>query len=99
MAESHTHGLSTIASNPAPGYALGMDRIPATVFACLTQGQITLMLFPGYGLADGGVPHEVPIDQIPFELRTPNTPLWLEVDEGQRILGVSRRDPDPPPVH
>jgi hypothetical protein len=46
------------------------------------------------GLADGGAPRDVPINDIPFELRMANTPLWVQLDGDMRIIRVWRRDPD-----
>lgn len=69
-----------------------LDRVPAVVFACLIPGEISVILHPGVGLAEGGAPRDVPVDQIPFELRLPNTPLWIQFDEDWNLLRVWRRD-------
>lgn len=69
-----------------------LDRVPAVVFACLIPGEIRVILHPGVGLAEGGAPRDVPVDQIPFELRMPNTPLWIQFDEDWNLLRVWRRD-------
>jgi hypothetical protein len=69
-----------------------LERVPAVVFACLLPGELRIIVHPGVGLADGGAPWDVPVDLIPLELRMPNTPLWLKLDEQMNILQVWRRD-------
>jgi hypothetical protein len=66
--------------------------VPAQVFACLIPGEIRIILFPGVGLADGGAPRDLPMDEVPFELRTPNTPLWVHLDDDMNIVRVWRRE-------
>jgi len=70
-----------------------VERTPARVLACLGGREIRIILFPGFGLADGGIPMDVPLDQIPLELRTPNTLLWLEFDNDRNIREAARREP------
>ncbi len=69
-----------------------LDRVPAEVFACLIPGELRIILCPGVGLANGGAPRDVPVEQIPYALRTPNTQLWIQFDEDWNILRVWRRD-------
>jgi hypothetical protein len=69
-----------------------LERVPAVVFACLLPGELRIIVHPGVGLADGGAPRDVPVDLIPRELRVPNTPLWLKLDEQMNIVQVWRRD-------
>jgi len=69
-----------------------LERVPAVVFACLVPGELRIIVHPKVGLADGGVPWNVPIELIPFELRMPNTPLWLKLDKDMSILQVWRRE-------
>lgn len=69
-----------------------LERIPAVVFACLIPGEFRIMLHPGVGLADGGSPLDVPVDEIPFDLRVPNTPIWVQLDDSFRIMRIWRRD-------
>jgi hypothetical protein len=69
-----------------------LERVPAQVFACLIPGELRIILHPGVGLADGGIPWNVSMSKIPFELRMPNTPLWLELDDDLNILRVWRRE-------
>ena len=73
---------------------LGMprDRVPAVVFGCLLPGELRLVLCPGVGLADGGYHRDVPVHDIPPELRMPNTPLWVEFDWQGNIERVERRE-------
>lgn len=68
-----------------------LRRVPATVFAYLTPGHLRLTLLPGVGLADGGIPHEVPLHDVPFSCRMPNTPLWVTMDRRGVVVGVERR--------
>lgn len=67
-------------------------RTPAKVLACLGSRQIRIILFPGLGLADGGIPIDVPLDQIPFDLRTPNSLLWLEFEQDRNVVAAVRRE-------
>ena len=69
-----------------------LARVPAVVFASLQAGELRLILHPGAGLADGGVPRDVPIAQIPPELRMPNTPLWIHFDDDWNIVRVWGRE-------
>lgn len=64
----------------------GMDErhIPAIVFACLTPGELRLLMCPEHGLADFGIPASA----ISPDLRTPNTRLWLEFDEHGKLVEV-----------
>ena len=67
------------------------EQVPAVVFASLRPGEIRLIIFPRYGLADGGVPYNVPTENIPRELRVPNTELWVQLDDGMNVVRVWRR--------
>jgi hypothetical protein len=71
------------------------NRVPAVVFASLLPGEIRIVFFPGVGLADGGAPRDVPTSTIPPDLRMPNTPLWVQLDEGMNIRRVWRREAAP----
>ena len=78
---------------PAPAVRMrSMVRTPAKVLACLGPREIRIILFPGLGLADGDIPIDVPRDQIPFDLRTPNTLLWLEFDQDRNVVTAVRRE-------
>jgi hypothetical protein len=69
-----------------------LERVPVVVFACLIPGEIRIILCPGAGLADGGAPLNVPVEQIPFDMRIPNTPLSIHFDEQWNIVRVCRRE-------
>ena len=65
------------------------DLIPAVVLGCLRDRWLMVITFPGYGMADGGIPDEYPMDDIPFTLRMPNTRLFLIRDyETWKLLAV-----------
>jgi len=81
----------TMASTPKYPREL-LERVPAVVFGCLLPRELRIIVHPGVGLADGGVPWNVPVDLIPPDLRMPNTPLWLKLDDEMNILEVWRRD-------
>lgn len=73
--------------DPAPRHV-----VPAVVFASLAPGELRVTLFPGNPHVDGGVPRDLPLEMVPRELRTPNTPLWVELDEHHEILRAWKRD-------
>jgi len=70
------------------------ERISAVVFGCLLPGELRIILHPGSGVADGGVPLNVAIDGISAGLRLPNTELWVELDEKRRLVRAWRRSSD-----
>jgi len=67
-----------------------LDCVPAVVFACLVPGEIRILLHPGVGLADGGAHRDVPVVEIPPELRMPNTQLWVQLDGDMNVLSIRR---------
>ena len=69
-----------------------LDRVPAQVFPCLAPGELRIIVHPGSGFVDGGAPWDVPVGIIPPDLRMPNTPLWLQLDDEMKILRVWRRE-------
>jgi hypothetical protein len=69
-----------------------LERVPAVVFASLIPGEFRIILHPGVGIADGGAPLDIPADLIPFELRIPNAPLWVQLDDDKNVLRVWRRE-------
>jgi hypothetical protein len=69
-----------------------LERVPAIVFGCLVSNEMRIILYPGVGLADGGAPCDVPMETIPFELRVPNTRLWVQLDEDMNVMRVWRRE-------
>ena len=68
------------------------DRVPAMVFACLIDHEFKIVLFPGYGMANGGISAHVDTKLIPFELRMPNTPIWVKLDCDKNIIKVWKRE-------
>lgn len=75
------------------GIAIGSSsRIPARVLACLTHNTITVILHPGAGLADRGVKIILPIEDVPPDLRMPNSEFDVIFDEeAWRCTTVVRR--------
>ncbi|MEM8637009.1 MAG: hypothetical protein AAGF33_18750 [Pseudomonadota bacterium] len=69
----------------------GSYEPPGRVIAVLTECTVRFLLQPGYGLADGGIPTEVPLDVVPPELRMPNTMLTVTVENGN-TTNVRARD-------
>jgi hypothetical protein len=66
--------------------------VPAEVFACLIPGEMRITLFPGIGQASYCSDLDVPMSVIPFELRMPNTRLWVQLDEKMNAVRVWRRE-------
>jgi hypothetical protein len=69
-----------------------LERVPAEVFYSPRPGEVRIILYPGNGRAFGGVPRDLPVRQIPRELRMPNTTLWVELDDDLNVVEVWRRD-------
>lgn len=69
-----------------------LERVPAVVFGCLIPCEIRIVLHPGAELADGGAPRDVATGDIPWDLRMPNTPLWVQLDDDMSIIRVWRRE-------
>jgi hypothetical protein len=68
---------------------------PGVVFARLTNTTIVLHLFPAAGLADGGIPYELELEQVPPELRMPNTRVEVALDRATgAVVAVKRQAPD-----
>jgi hypothetical protein len=66
-------------------------KAPARVLACLRPGYLTVLVGSGYGMADGGIPHELPMDLMPFDLRMPNSEFTVLLDRASgRFIGVER---------
>jgi hypothetical protein len=78
----------------SPDIAALRRKVPAVVFGRLSDGELSLLVYPGHGLADGGTTHPVPIAMVPAELRTPNTRLWLSYSDNLQIERVWARGPD-----
>ncbi len=66
-------------------------EIPATVMAVLTRTSIKIILHPGLGMVDGGIPVEISLDLVPFALRLPNTRLTVTMRKAC-IVAVRSRD-------
>lgn len=67
-------------------------KIQAKVLGCLRPGYLTVFLWYGVGLLDGGIPTEIPMDLVPFGLRMPNSEFSVVYDrvKGQ-IIAVEAR--------
>ena len=68
-----------------------LERLPAQVFACLRPGELRITILPGLGSTDGDQLRDVPIEVVPLELRLPNTPLWIHLNEELNVARVWRR--------
>jgi hypothetical protein len=65
---------------------------PAKVLACLRPGYLTVLVGHGLGQADGGIPHEVPMGLVPFDLRMPNSEFTVVIDRTNgQFIGVKRQ--------
>ena len=73
-----------------------LEPVPAVVFACLLPGELRILLLPRNGFVSGGAPRVVPMSVIPPALRTPNTPLWVQLDEGLSVIRAWRREESQP---
>jgi hypothetical protein len=60
-----------------------ISEVPARVIYVPTKDTIKILLAPGQGMADGGIPRDIPLELVPFELRTPNTKLQVTMQNGQ----------------
>ena len=66
-------------------------QIPAKVPASLRPGYLTVFIGYGLDMADGGIPHAVPIDDIPFDLRLPNSEFTAIINRTNgQIISVDR---------
>jgi hypothetical protein len=67
--------------------------VAGRVFACLIDGELTVVLHPGIGM--GGEPHSiVPMRFVDFDARLPNTDVWVTINRSQYpwcITHVRRR--------
>lgn len=64
---------------------------PARVSHVVNRSTIQLIVLPGVGLADGGIPRDVPLELVPLALRMPNTMLTVKM-EGGAIVEVRAQD-------
>ncbi len=69
------------------------QEAPARVINVLNRSTIQLLVLPGVGLADGGIPRHVPLEIVPVPLRMPNTMLTVTMEEGE-ITQVRAQDPN-----
>ena len=70
-------------------------KSPARVIACLSPGYLRVIVHPGVGLADGGIPTDIPMELVPLDLRMPNSEFTLVLDRIQwRYIGVERLNED-----
>ena len=71
-----------------------LEKVPAQVFGSFIAGELRIVVLPGNGQVDGGVPWNIAVDQVPPHLRMPNTRLWLRLDRQMNVLKVWQRDED-----
>jgi len=64
-----------------------LERVPAAVFACLIPGELRILLLPDGSAA----PRDIPMEMVPSELRLPNAPIWVQLDDEMNVLRVWRR--------
>lgn len=69
-----------------------LEQVEGVVFASLVRGETRLVLHPGTGLAHGGVAQDIPVEKVPIGLRTPNTKVWVQLDDDLKVLRVWRRE-------
>jgi hypothetical protein len=72
-----------------------VHRTHAKVFACLIDRELRIEVLPGSGSAFGGSAWNVPVEQVPFAARTPNSLLWITWEApSHRIPKIEARDVD-----
>lgn len=77
--------------------AISLYRSPARVLGCLTPNTITVVVLPDNGMADGGVPTQLPVEMVPPELRMPNSvfDLWYSPNDHAYTQVLRKDEPDP----
>ena len=71
-------------------------KAQAKVLGCFRPGYLTVIVGYGLGMADGGIPHELPVDLVPFDLLMPNSEFIVGLDRTNlRFIGVERHGGDP----
>lgn len=65
--------------------AVDLYPVPGRVIAVLTNSTILVVLCPGTGLVNGGIPREILLEQVPIDLRTPNTELIVILKNGEIV--------------
>jgi hypothetical protein len=88
--EGRLHGRAMIKNHRSPPEWL--DSVPAEVVACFIPGELRIVIHPGCGLADGGVPRDIPLELVPQELQLPNTRLWVQLDDKMKVIRVWKRN-------
>lgn len=72
-------------------------KLHAKVLGCLAPGKLTIVLGPDIGLLDGGIPIEIPMEIVPFDLRMPNSRFYVVQDfAGGEIVSIERVGAQPP---
>ena len=67
-------------------------KAPAKVLGYLRPGYLRVIVLPGYGMVDGGVHRDVPLDLVPLDLRLPNSEFMLFLDRtAGGFIGVEPR--------
>lgn len=67
-------------------------KIPGKVLACLSPGYLRVLLGHGLDMAEGGIPHDVPIELVPLDLRMPNSEFTAVIDRTNgQFTGVERQ--------
>jgi hypothetical protein len=67
---------------------------PARVIYVSGRTRIRIVVGPGIGMLDFGIPTDIDLELVPFELRTPNTDLLVTSRNGE--ITAVRRDDRPP---
>lgn len=67
--------------------------VPASVRAVVSRHTIQIVLLPGVGMADGGIPVDLPIEMVPVRVRLPNSLLTVTMD-GADVVAVRAREND-----
>ena len=70
-----------------------IQRYPARVLGCLRPGHLTVLVAYGQGMADGGIPLDVPMEIVPSDLRMPNSEFIVLFGQGDpRSIAVERSE-------
>lgn len=68
-----------------------IGRIHGRVMACISPCFVKVLVGPGVGLLDGGIPTDIPEHIIPADLRFPNREFILVFDRREsRYVAVER---------
>jgi hypothetical protein len=72
-------------------------RTPARVIDCLRAGWVAVLLWPGQGFEDGGIPIDIPADLVPVDLQFPNKEfdlMMVQTPEGVQPVACIRKHVD-----